>query len=77
VITNQCILRPHPESRELEVVSIHPGVDRRTIVESTGWEIRFAEKCGETEAPRVAELDVLRELRARTAAAHGVPGDEA
>jgi glutaconate CoA-transferase subunit B len=61
----------------LEVVSIHPGVDRTTIVESTGWEIRFSKECGETEAPRTAELDVLRELRARTAAAHGVLGIEA
>jgi glutaconate CoA-transferase subunit B len=77
VITDLCILRPNPGSRELEVASVHPGVDRRTIEESTGWEIRFAEECGETEAPRDAELDVLRELKARTAAAHGVQGDEA
>ena len=56
---------------------MHPGVDRATIEESTGWEIRFAEECGETEAPRAAELDVLRELKARTAVAHGVQGDEA
>jgi glutaconate CoA-transferase subunit B len=77
VITNLCILRPKAGSQELEVVSMHPGVDRTTIVESTGWEIRFSEECGETEAPRTAELDVLRELRARTAAAHGVLGDEA
>ncbi len=65
------------QSRELEVASIHPGVDRTTIAESTGWEIRFSEECGETEAPRTAELDVLRDLKARTAAAHGVLGDEA
>jgi glutaconate CoA-transferase subunit B len=77
VITNLCILRPHPQSRELEVVSIHPGVDRTTIAESTGWEIRFSKQCAETEAPRVAELDVLRELKARTGAAHGVVGEEA
>jgi glutaconate CoA-transferase subunit B len=77
VITNLCILRPNLRSRELEVVSTHPGVDRTTIAESTGWEIRFAEECGETEAPRVTELDVLRELKARTAAAHGMVTDEA
>ena len=31
VITDLCILRPHPQSRELEVASMHPGVDRATI----------------------------------------------
>ena len=77
VITNLCILRPKAGSQELEVVSVHPGVDRTTIAESTGWRVRFSEVCEQTEAPRTAELDALRELRARTAAAHGVLGDEA
>ena len=77
VITDLCILRPDPVSRELAVASIHPGVDRRTIAESTGWQIRFAEGCAVTEAPGLRQLEVLRDLKARTAAAHGVQGDEA
>ncbi len=77
VITDLCILRPRPVSRELEVASIHPGVDRNTVADSTGWPIRFAERCGVTEVPGLAELEVLRDLKARTAAAHGVPGEEA
>ena len=75
--TDLCILRPNAVSRELEVASIHPGVDRTTIAESTGWAIRFSDECDETKAPRTSELDVLRDLKARTAAAHGVQGDEA
>jgi glutaconate CoA-transferase subunit B len=77
VITDLCILRPNPKSRELEVASVHPGVDRKTIAESTGWEIHFSEGCEETEAPRKIELEVLRDLKARTSAAHGTQGDEA
>jgi glutaconate CoA-transferase subunit B len=77
VITDLCILRPDPVSRELEVASIHPGADRRTVADSTGWQIRFAEGCGVTEVPGTAELEVLRDLKARTASAHGVQGDEA
>jgi len=77
VITELCILRPNPESRELEVASVHPGVDRNTIAERTGWKIHFSDECEETEAPRVRELEVLRELKTRTAAAHGIQGDEA
>ncbi len=77
VITDLCILRPHAETRELEVASIHPGVVREKIAESTGWKIRFSGECVETEAPQEDELNVLRELKARTAAAHGVQGEEA
>jgi glutaconate CoA-transferase subunit B len=76
VITDLCILRPHPESRELEVVRIHPGVSQAKIAESTGWEVRFSEECGETEPPGSTELEVLRDLKVRTAAAHGVWGAE-
>ena len=77
VITDLCVLRPNPRTRELEVASVHPGVDRKTITGNTGWEIRFSGGFGETETPGATELDVLRELKARTNAAHGVQGDEA
>lgn len=77
VITDLCILRPDRVTRELEVASVHPGVERKTIEDSTGWQIRFAEGCGVTEVPGAVELEVLRDLKARTAAAHGVQGDEA
>jgi glutaconate CoA-transferase subunit B len=53
---------------------MHPEVSRETIAQSTGWEIRFAQDCGETPAPDAATLEALRDLKARTAAAHGVQG---
>lgn len=77
VITDLCILRPDAVTRELKVASIHPGVDRETIVDNTGWPLEFEDGCGETERPRVVELEALRELKASTAAAHGVQEDAA
>jgi glutaconate CoA-transferase, subunit B len=77
VITDLCILRPDEMTRELKVASIHPGVDREMIAANTGWQIRFQEKCAETERPRGEELRVLRDLKAHTAAAHGVSGEAA
>ena len=77
VITDLCVLRPDPISRELEVASIHPGVDREAISKATGWQLRFAESCTQTHTPSSAELQTLRELKQRTAAAHGVQGDAA
>ena len=55
----------------------NPGVERATVVANTGWNIQFFEDCGETPAPNSVELETLRELKARTAAAHGVQGNEA
>jgi glutaconate CoA-transferase, subunit B len=77
VITDLCIMRPDAESREFKVTSIHPGVDRATIVASTGWAVQFADSCGETAMPTERELAVLRDLKTRTAAAHGVQGEAA
>jgi len=77
VITDLCILRPDPVSRELKVASLHPGIDRGTVVTNTGWNIQFSQECGETAVPSVEELRVLRDLKARTAAAHGAEGEAA
>ena len=75
VITDLCILRPDPVSRELKITSIHHGVSRDAIVASTGWPVGFADSCEDTPIPTGAELDTLRDLKARTAAAHGTQGD--
>jgi glutaconate CoA-transferase subunit B len=71
VATDLCIMRPDPETKELTVASIHPGVSRDQIAEATGWPVRFAEQVEETPPPTAAELEVLRDLQARTARAHG------
>jgi glutaconate CoA-transferase subunit B len=70
VITDLCILEPHPQTKELTVVSIHPGVTREQIVENCGWAIRFAEHVIETPAPSELELKTLRDINARTKKAH-------
>jgi glutaconate CoA-transferase, subunit B len=75
VITDLCILQPDPITRELKVTSIHPGVDREMIGANTGWSVCFADGCELTARPTAAELDTLRDLKARTAVAHGMPGD--
>jgi len=51
------------------VVSMHPGVTREQLQENTGWPVRFAATVAETPAPTAKELEVLRELNARTAKA--------
>jgi glutaconate CoA-transferase subunit B len=71
VITDLCVLEPDAVTKELTVASLHPGVTREQVIAATGWKIKFAAKVGETPPPTDKELKVLRELHARTAAAHG------
>jgi len=64
VITDLCILKPDP------VTSLHPNVTRDQVIEATGWDIRFAEQLDTTPEPGARELEVLRDLKARTNAHH-------
>jgi glutaconate CoA-transferase, subunit B len=70
VVTDLCLLRPDPKTKELVVVSIHQGVTQSDIEEHTGWSIRFGDAVEQTPPPTTTELEVLRELHARTARAH-------
>jgi glutaconate CoA-transferase, subunit B len=71
LVTDLCVMTPDPANNEFIVTSIHPGVTRERIQQNTGWQVRFADHVAETPAPAAAELQVLRELNARTARAHG------
>jgi glutaconate CoA-transferase, subunit B len=64
VITDLGVLRPDPETQELTLTQVHPGVTADDAREKTGWELKVADKLGETEPPSDEELTVLRELQA-------------
>lgn len=70
VVTDLCLMRPEPHTKELVVTSIHQNVTRAQIVEQTGWPIRFAESIEQTPPPTERELAILRELQTRTDLAH-------
>jgi glutaconate CoA-transferase subunit B len=74
LVTDLCIMRPDPETSEMVVTSLHPGTTRDQIRQNTAWGVRFAGAVAETEPPSAGELEVLRELHARTARAHGAAG---
>ncbi len=70
LITDLCIFEPDPDTREMTVTSIHPGVGREQIQDNTGWNVRYASHVQSTPLPDAVELGVLRELHARTREAH-------
>jgi glutaconate CoA-transferase subunit B len=71
LVTDLCVFEPDPVSREMTVTSIHPGVTREQIAANTGWPVRYAAQVAETPPPTAQELQVLRDVHARTARAHG------
>jgi glutaconate CoA-transferase subunit B len=60
VITDLGILEPDPETCELTLTQVHPGVDPEAAVEATGWDLRVAEELVEVPAPSAVELELLR-----------------
>ena len=71
LITDLAIWKPDPVTKEFTVVSLHPGVTREMVQETCGWPVSFAAALEETPAPTELELTTLRDLKARTAKAHG------
>jgi glutaconate CoA-transferase subunit B len=71
LITDLSVLEPDPQTREMTVVSIHPGVTREQLQANCGWALQYAVSVSETPAPTSEELRVLRELQERTRKAHG------
>lgn len=76
IITDLCVMEPEAVTHEFVVTAVHPGVTREQVIAATGWPVRFAADLEYSAAPTAYELDALRELEARTAAAHGqAPGE--
>ncbi|WP_342362114.1 CoA-transferase subunit beta [Terrarubrum flagellatum] len=72
LITDLCTFEPDPVTKEMTLVALHPGVTREKVQSQCGWPIKVADDVRETPAPTAEELEVLRDLHARTRKAHGV-----
>ncbi len=72
VITDLGILEPDPETCELTLTRVHPGVEPERVQEATGWQLRIAADVEVGDAPTEAELEALRALK--TADEIGVTG---
>ena len=70
VITDLGIMKPDPVTKELTLTSVHPGITVEQVVAATGWPLKVAADVDVTPVPTERELFVLRDLYARTAAAH-------
>lgn len=70
VITDLGVLKPAPETEELQLVALYPGVTVDRVRTATGWPLRIADELETLSPPTSGELRILRDLHARTRAAH-------
>jgi glutaconate CoA-transferase, subunit B len=64
VITDLGILEPDPQTCELVLTRVHPGVTADQARAATAWDLAVAPDLGTTEPPTAGELDALRRLKA-------------
>lgn len=77
MVTDLAVWKPDPVTKEFTVHSVHPDATREQVQETCGWKVKWAEKVEETAPPTQLELDTLRDLKARSKAAHEGPGRKA
>jgi glutaconate CoA-transferase subunit B len=71
VITDLGVLEPDPDTRELVLTRVHPGVTAADAQAATGWDLRVAAALETTPPPSSEELRALRELEASRPEARG------
>jgi glutaconate CoA-transferase subunit B len=64
VITDLGVLEPNPETCELTLTRLYPGVTVDQVRAATGWDLAVAERLTTVEPPTEQELRILRALEA-------------
>jgi glutaconate CoA-transferase, subunit A len=59
VVTNLCIFELDHASRELQLVSLHPGVELADVDRETGFEVVRSPSLDRTQPPSAAELELI------------------
>ncbi|MEY9211762.1 hypothetical protein NI17_008870 [Thermobifida halotolerans] len=60
VVTNLAVLVKDDDDRPFRIESVHPGVDVRTVVDNTGFELQVPADVPVTAEPTQEQLDLLR-----------------
>jgi len=62
VITNMGILEFDKETREMKLITVHPGITPEQVQENTGFELAVTDNLTETKPPTEEELKIVRAL---------------
>jgi glutaconate CoA-transferase subunit B len=61
VITNMAVMGFDEDTKEMTLLSTHPGVTVQQVVENTGFKLKVASDVGVTAPPTAEEVRILRE----------------
>ncbi len=73
IVTDVGILKPQAESGEFALSAVYPGIPEDEARAAVGWPLVVMPEPENCAAPTAPELEALRALEARTAAAHRIP----
>ena len=73
VITDYGVLKPRPQSDELQLSALFEGATVDAARAATGWPLKVSATIGTIAPPTDVELETLRALHARTREAHRRP----
>ncbi|MBE5785762.1 MAG: glutaconate CoA-transferase [Clostridiales bacterium] len=62
VITDKCIFRFHPETKEMMLVSVHPGTTVEDVQKEVPWKLLLADEVTVTPPPTAEEVAMIRAL---------------
>lgn len=62
VITDKAILETDPESGELVLAALYPGIDRAEVTGRVGWALQSRSRLAEVDPPTDRELHLMREV---------------
>lgn len=62
IITNKCIFRFDPVSKEAYLDSVHPGVTVEEVRNEVSWDLKVSPDVKTTERPTVEQLNLIRML---------------
>ena len=62
VITDKAILEADPETGELVLAALYPGISAAEVAEGVGWTVRSRSRLTDVPTPSERELHLLREV---------------
>jgi len=62
VITDKAVLEADPETGELVLAALYPGIETAEVAGGVGWTLRSLGRLAEVEPPTSRELHLLREV---------------
>ncbi len=62
IITNLCVMDFEPQSKQMRLLSVHPGVSVEDVIENTSFELIIGEEVPETSHPDADDKRILDQI---------------